>query len=70
MMNMKKTNKSPDVNMYVHVGHDVTMISLLTALGYEEPQIVSSGTAFLFELHLNPVVSSGWEVKVHSPFLG
>lgn len=64
MMNMKKTNRSPDVTMYAHIGHDVTMLSLLTALGYEEPQVVNAGTALIFELHLNPVVSSGWEVKV------
>ncbi|KAG8298050.1 hypothetical protein J6590_023302 [Homalodisca vitripennis] len=64
MMNMKKNNTSPDVTMYVHVGHDVTLLALLTALGYQEAQILSSGTALIFELHLNPAMSSGWEVKV------
>uniref|UniRef100_A0A1B6LHZ7 2-phosphoxylose phosphatase 1 n=1 Tax=Graphocephala atropunctata TaxID=36148 RepID=A0A1B6LHZ7_9HEMI len=64
MMNMKKNNANPEVGMYVHVGHDVTLLALLTALGYQEAQVLSSGTALIFELHLNPAMSSGWELKV------
>ncbi|XP_054273250.1 prostatic acid phosphatase-like [Macrosteles quadrilineatus] len=64
MMALKKNNSSPDVRMYVHVGHDVTLLSLVMALGFPEPLVMPSGAALFYELHINPATSSGWEVKV------
>ncbi|KAG8338349.1 hypothetical protein J6590_000008 [Homalodisca vitripennis] len=53
-----------DLNMLLHVGHDITILCLLAAVGLHDSNIPWSSTTLLFELHTNEALQSKHEVKV------
>uniref|UniRef100_A0A1B6L9I3 Acid phosphatase n=1 Tax=Graphocephala atropunctata TaxID=36148 RepID=A0A1B6L9I3_9HEMI len=61
---LKQQSEEEDLSVFVHVGHDITLLCLMAALGHHGSNIPWSSTTLLFELHINDALQSKHEIQV------